>query len=82
MNPATGGSSSNHAPPSGANASVPPRTQVPPVAPLAAHSWIAELMEGMIPEMARASNALASAMDPNNTEQTCWFRMPYLNKPG
>ncbi|PLW35316.1 hypothetical protein PCASD_18022 [Puccinia coronata f. sp. avenae] len=67
MNPATGGSSSNHAPPSGANASVPPRTQVPPVAPLAAHSWIAELMEGMIPEMARASNASASAMDPNNT---------------
>ncbi|PLW15607.1 hypothetical protein PCANC_24111 [Puccinia coronata f. sp. avenae] len=67
MNPATGGLSSNHAPPSGANASVPPRTQVPPSASLAAHSWIAELMEGMIPEMAQASNALASAMDPNNT---------------
>ncbi|PLW32887.1 hypothetical protein PCASD_20857 [Puccinia coronata f. sp. avenae] len=67
MNPATGGLSSNHAPPSGANASVPPRTQVPPSASLAAHSWIAELMEGMIPEMAQASNASASAMDPNNT---------------
>jgi hypothetical protein len=61
MNPATSGLSSNHAPPSGANASVPPS------ASLAAHSWIAELMEGMIPEMAQASNASASAMDPNNT---------------
>ena len=67
MNPETSGLSSNHDPPLGANASVPPGTQVPPVAPLAAHSWIAELMEGMIPEMAQVSNALASAMDPKNT---------------
>ena len=63
MNPATSGSSSNHAPQS----PLPPGTQVPPVARSTEHGWIAELMEGMIPQMAQASNALASAMDPNNT---------------